>query len=375
MLGLFFSMEKFFCVLLVLLSPLVIAQSSNTTRTTTTKNPSPSSSTTLSGLNLPTLPNPHICCINNAPPKEFTIRTAWTMQPLVLHDTLMNTLHALVDHALKDFEGLVQAGSFASVGDYDKVRIDFQVPPAKTGGEEARAKRKYVIWGLSSAVSAMARSRKFVKSQWFLSWEGVQVGVIRFVPVNGIWGGGEGKVGSKEVARRALAARSGRPMKEEEGGGIVSNFGDESTNLGRVDNDFKDSSNPSNDPRLTVNVKFTKGSLTIFDVFLSSILLLSEVAAHNQNDVVQPRTFSNPHNNVIVRYGYDHVPARKTEPEFVYRYLIKGLGRIPQYMLEYPKFGNAEVVFEVDNIAVGDGYIGMAEAVARKGTVAVIEST
>ncbi|KAL9635111.1 MAG: hypothetical protein Q9164_003666 [Protoblastenia rupestris] len=271
----------------------------------------------------------------NGTPRQFGIRATYTLQQITVTDTLVNALSAIVDLGLADFESPMQTTSF-TVPSYSSVRITFKPP---TRGVQ-KAKKKYAIWGLSTAISAMVRDKKFVKSQWFLSWNNEPVGSITF---------------ASQDARNALAfGEQAMPPKTT------------TTDPSKVGLKTSNSANPSNAQELQVSVSFTEGSLPIFDVFLAAIHLIADVAEYEDIDIVEPQSHTDPQNNVAIRFANDYTPPRTTDPRFQYRYMMQALRMIPIYMLEKGKSGDAEVVLEVDGIVVGDGYIKKGETGVRR---------
>ena len=279
----------------------------------------------------------------NLPPRAFRIRTAYTLRPLDPTATLMNTVQALVDIGIEDFNGDMQAES-KSLPDYSNVRIFINSPP----GAASNIKRKYVIWGLSSAMSFMARDKKFVASQWFLSWNNAPVGIIKFAAQDGtalnVEGGAQTNTTTNDTT--TLTSRSIDTSNP--------NHTADRRAVGNGDSMLNGISNPDN---LNLLINYSGIPLSLLSVFIPVIQFLSQTAEHDQSSIVTPSTFWAEQSDVSIRFGNDKIPARTTEPEFTYRYLTEAAGKIPGYMVREGKFESADLVIEVGGWWVGDGWI------------------
>ncbi|KAL9130748.1 MAG: hypothetical protein Q9217_001144 [Psora testacea] len=290
-----------------------------------------------------------------SPPKQFAVKPEYRSRSIPVTDTLINTISALLELSLQDVKDVMPPTTFTTP-DHSNVCIRFLA----LAGKERWYKKQYAIWGLSGAITVMVEEKKFVQSQWYLYWNLERVGIIWYKLQDGYALDTEAEAGSTTATNESiLAGNSGRIRDLNITRGLAQ-VGDHN-------------SDPPSEVNLTITLEFTRGSLTIFDVFLTTIHVLSDEAVHDPNEIVQPLSYMDLQNNVIVKFGNNKVPARTTDPKFYYGYLFRTLWQIPQIMLDERKFGNAEFRLEVDDIPVGDGSIKKRGAGGGSASLAAVE--
>ncbi|KAL9098644.1 MAG: hypothetical protein Q9163_005737 [Psora crenata] len=274
-------------------------------------------------------------------PRQFKVSETYKTRPITVTDTLVLAVQVLVQLGLKHFDGLMPNQSFSNP-EYNKVRMDYSTGSLPV----SRTRRKYVIWGISAAITSMVKDKKFAESVWVLLWNEQPVGIISFEAQSSNALDAKQSAGELSPNAESLAA-----------GSITSRDRDIDPSLAESKDNYNDLPEPYTVDDISILIDFSEGSLTIFDVFLSIIHLLANVAELDSQVIVRSTAYVDLQCGVVVKYGNYMIPERETPPLYLTAYLMHALGRVPRFMLEKRKFGFAAWVLEINGVPVGDGAI------------------
>lgn len=218
-----------------------------------------------------------------------------------------------------------------SLPNYPEVSIDFvPVPPAKS------VETKILVWGLYGAINDIVGRRQFRGVEFDLLWNGKVVAWLRF----------ESTAKDKLEATNQRKQLTFRPT----------------ISLTYINNDTKppdlrnDNIDLIDDPTsFFFSAQYTPYSkpLSIFQAFMSVFSALVQIAPFPSTSIVKPLAYeAQDFNSRIVVLKTE----RKVRPFFEYRWLIEGLKRILEFMLEAAKFEELGWKIEIDGKEVGSGY-------------------
>lgn len=286
------------------------------------------------------------------PPAEFSIiyQIGGPRAPK-LHQTalLMNTIAALKTLALADWDGKVSDGTEYKLDNYPQVSIWVSTP------KRLRTIRtRYIVWSIVKGVYEMIRRKRIELSQFELRWDGDLVGWVHIEPNSpsnptlSLGGGNSSEDPRSNVAKReGLLGPSSISMPKEDSNGTGA------APLLSIGADPKEA-------RLVTHFTPFGTTLSIYDVFVPIMGGLAELAPLE----LSSRT------NVFVegREGYKgcicltSTPLFRAEPPYLeHHWITRALARVLGYMLESRRFGEVNIVLEVDGVGIARGKVGKWE--------------
>ena len=257
---------------------------------------------------------------------------------------LMNAVAALKTLALGDWDSKIIDGTEYRLESYPEVSIIVTTAKRKRSIEA-----RFVLWAICLGTFELIAQRKFEFTQIEMSLQGQRLGWLQIVnhPNSAGLRLEEGQANATLGSENTLANVS------------ISNraIGPDPLNFTTVV--MPDSANDADEARLNVTFEPYGDILTIYDILVPIMSGLTDMAPI-------PSTHQPPNLRIGVEgfRGYICImPARppRTEPPFLeYRWLIRTLARIPNYMLSKGRFGEIVMKIVVDEVAVGYGRMSSA---------------
>ncbi|KAL9104904.1 MAG: hypothetical protein Q9163_000221 [Psora crenata] len=253
-------------------------------------------------------------------PTRFTVIEKFFEHPLNLTDTLLVTAETLAYIAQIGPESVVVPPKNLA-RPMKRVAIDLIGLAAK----DRLFKRKYATWGLAHAATVMARDRKFVESKFFLYWDDVEVGAIKFTPdlsdANSLDAGTEiNKTTAINVTvqpARTKDHNATRDLAAEEG-------------------------------LLSVENHYFNGDMKIIDAFLTVIHLMADAAAQDASEIVsKSKRYTDLRTQVRLTY--------RRIGRFYYSDLFHSLAVVPRTMSEDLKSMNVRFLIKKDGVPIAIG--------------------
>ena len=317
----------FFCFLT--LSTLLICQA----LAAVTLTPSSDATAPTFGLNKSTLGIP-------TPPETFDLKITIGGPKLRLTSCLMNTIAALKELALGDWDGKIIDGTEYRLEKYPKVSIVITTPKRKR-----TIQARFVIWAICLGVLDMIQKKKFEFAQFEMLLEDQVLGWVQVV---------------NHPTGVALPTEerhfNGTPMRDNAAFLLNANH---TVGLKPTNTTNMLSTNNADDPaeaRLNVTFKPYGGTLGIYDVFVPIMSGLADMAqfpsTHQSTGLIIGRKDFNGFICIL-----PVMPLRTTPPFMEYGWLIRAITRIPTYMLENGRFGELNMRIGVDEVTVGFGKI------------------
>ena len=242
---------------------------------------------------------------------------------------LMNAVHVAALLAVLDFNkrSIVDV---APLQTYPGVKIDFvPVPPM------VAVETKILVWGLYGGINDIVGRKQFKEVEFDLLWDRKVVAWLRFE-----------KAVYDTVGQTAERTQ---PFSEPH---LLQTFKQNNTIPPR----FKMDTDPTTSPaRFVFSAQYTPYSkpLSIFQVFMSVFSALVQIAPLVATSGVKELAYeAQDFNSRIVVFKTE----RKVGQIFEYRWLVEGLKRIPDFMLESAKFAEVGWGIEVNGEEVGSGY-------------------
>lgn len=274
------------------------------------------------------------------PPVNFDVEYEIGGAKLKVTACLMNSIGALKELALGDWQASIVDGTEYRLESYPEVEIVVNAPRQK-----GKIQARFVIWAITLGVYEMIASKKFEFAQFQMTWNKEVVGWVHVVdnpPARGLptIGGSESN-GTLDVEKRVIRPRA-----------VNTTTGSDLVNISNVidTSDLAD----AEDARLTVTFSGFGKTLSIFDVFIPIMIGLSDLATY-------PNAYRSP-GFVVALQDYKAgicifsvISERTGAPLLEYKWLIRMLLRIPEYMLQEHRFGEVNIKMDVDGVRVGWG--------------------
>lgn len=273
------------------------------------------------------------------PPQSFDLTYEIGGPKLRITSCLMNTIAALKELALGDWDGKIIDGTEYKLDNYPEVSIIVTTPRRKRN-----VQARFVLWAICLGVYEMITEKKFEFAQFEMSWEGQILGWVQVVnhpPGTGLTieerqADETLNLGNKSAtlpsANRTIAL-------------VPINI----TNVVAMDN--------ADDPaEARLNTVFGPYGTTlgIYDVFVPIMSGLTDMAKY-------PSTHQS--DGMMMAIGgfqgficiLPAMPWRTSPPFMEYGWVIRTIARIPTYMLAQGRFGEVSIIIKVDGAAVGFG--------------------
>lgn len=273
------------------------------------------------------------------PPQGFDLKYEIGGPKLRITSCLMNTIAALKELALGDWDGKIIDGTEYKLDNYPEVSIIITTPRRKRNVQV-----RFVLWAICLGVYEMIGERRFEFAQFEMSWEGQILGWVHVVnhPLGAVLTIEERQadqtlgLGNKSAtllsANRTIAL-------------VPTNI----TNVLAVDN--------AGDPaEARLNTRFGPygHTLGIYDVFVPIMSGLTDMAKY-------PSTHQSD-GMIMAIEGFKGficilpaMPWRTSPPFMEYGWVIRTIARIPTYMLEQGRFGEISIIIAVDGANIGVG--------------------
>lgn len=273
------------------------------------------------------------------PPQSFGLTYEIGGPKLRITSCLVNTVAALKELALRDWDDKIIDGTEYELDDYPEVRIIITTPKRKRNVQV-----RFVLWAACLGVYDMILKKKFEFAQFEMSWERQVLGWVQVVnhPTSASLTTEKGQVnGTLDVGNISATLLSTDRTIGLEPISI--------TNIVTMDN--------ANDPaeaRLNVTITPYGDTLGVYDVFVPIMSGLTDMAQFPSTHQVSGL--------IIGLEGFKGficivpaIPLRTSPPFMEYAWLIRAIARIPTYMLEKGRFGEVNIRIEVDGVGVGFG--------------------
>ena len=277
------------------------------------------------------------------PPDEFGLSYEIGGPKLRITSCLMNTIAALKELALADFDAKVIDGTEYRLDNYPEVSIVMTTPKRKRNVQV-----RFVMWAICLGVYDMVMTKKFEFGQFEMTWNKQVLGWVQIVNHQA----GVGSTTEQKQANGTLTLGSTSATPPGSNGTI----GLEPFNITNVLTN--DNADDPDEARLNVIFAPFGDTLGVYDVFLPVMSGLTDVAQ-----------FPSTHETTGLIIGLQPfkgficvlplVPPRTSPPFLEYRWLIRSITRLPSYMLEQGRFGEVNMKITVDGEAVAYGRMTM----------------
>ena len=248
----------------------------------------------------------------------------------------MNAVDVAAHLATLDFDKQFEV-HFLPLAKYADVQIEFvAVPPAKY------VDAKILVWGLYGGINDIVGRKQFREVEFDLLWNGEVVAWLRFE-----------KVEKKTLPQGSAATENGtssilKPKLSQNRGmnvfSATSNLSGKSKSL---------AAGPTLAFRFTAQYTPYAKPLSIFQVFMSVLAALVQVATFRTTTIVEPLVYEAlDYNSQIAVLRTE----RKAPPYFEYRWLIEGLKRIPEFMLVQGRFAELGWKVMLGGKELGSGF-------------------
>lgn len=276
------------------------------------------------------------------PPDEFHVTYSIGGPKLRITPCLMNTIAALKELALGDWDGKTRDGTEYRLDNYPEVSIIIT-----SSKRRYSIQTRFVVWAICLGVFDMISKKKFEFAQFEMLWHEQVLGWVQVVnqpagvgfTVEGTQSGNTLELGNKSTT--LLGLKNATKLEP-------SNI----TNVVTMDN--------ADDPaeaRLDATFTYRGNNIGIYDVFVPIMSALTDMAQ-----------VSNTHQSgglFVALEGFKGVicifpavPLRTRPPFLDNSWLIRTLARIPTYMLDNSRFGEVNISIAVDGAWVGFGRLG-----------------
>ena len=260
---------------------------------------------------------------------RFSIRAGYLNTRLQPTAVLMNAVNVAADLAVLDFNNRFIV-DIAPLQKYPDVKIDFvPVPPM------IAIETKILVWGLYGGINDIVGRKQFKEVEFDLLWNGKVVAWLRF-----------------EKAVNNMVGETAERKKPTIDPHFLQTSKQNDTMPPRLQTDIGLTANPT---PFAFTAQYTPYSkpLSIFQVFMSVFSALVQVAPLAANSDVKALVYeAQDFNSRIVVFRTEG----KAWQVFEYRWLIEGLKRIPEFMLESAKFAEIGWEIKVNGKEVGSGY-------------------
>ena len=273
---------------------------------------------------------------------RFSIRAGYSNIRLQPTAVLVNAVNVAARLAVLDFNKR-SIVDIAPLQKYPDVKIDFvPVPPM------IAVETKILVWGLYGGINDIVGRKQFKEVEFDLLWNGKVVAWLRFE-----------KAVYDTVGQ---TAERKQPVSEPH---LLQASKQNDTIPPGLQIDTGLTTSPA---RFVFSAQYTPYSkpLSIFQVFMSVFSALVQIAPLAANSDVKELAYeAQDFNSRIIVFKTE----RKVPQKFEYRWLIEGLKRIPEFMLESAKFAELGWKIEVNGREVGSGYCEWTDWGAQGGKV------
>lgn len=273
------------------------------------------------------------------PPETFDLKYEIGGPKLRITSCLMNTIAALKEIGLGDWDGKIIDGTEFRLENYPEVSIVITTPRRKRN-----VQARFVMWAICLGVFDMITRKKFEFAQFEMALEEQVLGWVQVV--NHPTGAGPSPEEMLSNVTAKLGNKSATWLSTNSTSGL------EPINITNVIT--TDNTNDPAEARLNVTFSPYGETLGIYDVFVPIMSGLTDMAQ-----------FPSTHQSTGLIIGLEGfkgficilpaMPLRPTPPFMEYGWLIRAITRIPTYMLENGRFGEVNIIIEVDEVRVGFG--------------------
>ncbi|KAL6713159.1 hypothetical protein ACLMJK_009280 [Lecanora helva] len=261
---------------------------------------------------------------------RFTITSEYGMPKLPGIPCLMNAVNAMQDLALEDFEEPLVPETYF-LHDFPEVMIAPEAPVL--GGA---IQTRYIIWGLWMGVLAMIEQRMFQTVVFTLNYDRHVVGSLRIArpeahsPMEGTSGNSDNMTAVQRLAIREHVLELPHNVTQE-----------------------------YNDGQLAVSFRPIGPPLVDNDVILAVLYGLVYTAYFKSTQEVNSIDLSLPSPSKMQIQASAATPDTSPAdvPKLEYRWIIKSLGQIPQYMVQRKSFSGVTWRTVIDGKLIGTGQL------------------
>ena len=270
---------------------------------------------------------------------NFGIIANYAETKIPITPCLMNIVELLANYAELDWLSSVRVRQGVVLPSYPQIEFAV-IPKAPASSVEVR----FVIWGIWVGIRDMISRNQFCEVEFELYWEEKVVAYMYFTkPMD------PGPSSSNETL-----GTDGPLTLSPASNGTASVTLDSSNSTTILSETLKED-------RFSWNPIFprTAKTLTIFEVFLTVIAGLKNAAPHPALDKI-PGAYASAAVNVdacLQIFIHKRSSPRPRPPYLQYIHVIKALKLLPAYMLAQGRFAELYFEMQVNDIAVGDGYL------------------
>lgn len=277
------------------------------------------------------------------PPEEFEMAYEIGGPKLRITSCLINTIAALKELALGDWDRKIIDGTEYRLDSYPEVSIIITTPRRKRN-----IQARFVMWAICYGVINMISKKTFEFAQIEMSWGGQVLGWVQVInhPPGAVLTKEERQAnGTLDLGNQSATLSS-----------TNGTTGLESINITNVV-----TMNNANDPaeaRLNVTFEPYGETLGVYDVFVPVMSGLIDMARFTS-------TYQ-PHGLIMGLEGWKGfmcflpvMPLRTSPPFMEYAWVIRTITRVPMYMLETGRFGEVNITIGVDGVNVGFGRLSV----------------
>ena len=276
------------------------------------------------------------------PPRTFELNYKIEGPKLSVTSCLMNTVAALKELALGDWDGKIVDGTEYRLDSFPEVSIVMTTPRRKR-----TVQTRFVMWAIFFGVVKMILERKFE----FAQFEMVLLGtVIGWVHVTNNPTGAALLTGERQF--------NGTPMSDN-----ATSLPNSSSTTGKkpinITNLITTNANDPAEARVNVTFDPQGDTLSINDVFvpvMSGLLDMAQYPSTHQSSVFIIGLLKDFKGTICI---FPWVPMRTAPPYMEYGWLIRAIARFPTYMLEKRRFSAIKFEIEVDKVPVGFGALSL----------------
>ena len=266
---------------------------------------------------------------------RFSVQVGWTEERIPGTSCYMISVAGLLNMGLKDFTGRMTAQTFR-LHPYPEVQIT--VASLEPG---VPLKRRFAVWGVYQAIYVMAQNNRFVRSFFYLSWEGNRVGIITY--------------GRTDLAV-AIGNESSKTKTNLAATFGIAGISNRTTVLEKPSDDVA-FSDPLTAQRLTLSFDFKTTPLSIPEAFLTPLTAMVYAAQFDKLLKIDPFIAYPTDYDAQIRCDFHNRRRQTGTPNLTYGWVIQTLAQIPREMLRERRFSEVTVVTKLDDVPVGDAFL------------------
>ena len=270
---------------------------------------------------------------------NFGIVANYAETKIPITPCLMNIVELLANYAALDWMSSVRVRQGVVLPSYPQ--IEFAVIPKDPASS---VEVRFVIWGIWVGIRDMINRNKFFEAEFELYWEEKVVAYMYFT-----------KPEDPGPSSNNMTLGTDEPLTlsptSDGTASVMLNSSNSTTNLSDTLNDDGFSWAPLFPP--------TAKTLSIFEVFLTVIAGLKNAAPHPALDKI-PGAYASAAVNVdasLQIFLHKRTSPRPRPPYLQYIHVIEALKLVPAYMKAQGRFAELYFLMQVNNVAVGDGYL------------------